>query len=90
MFLYHGFRSKKREETVMSMKNSLSGLWGLWVDNIALNEGAMRLPHDRDIFRRERRLNLFDLKAYDFNDTFEVFNLSEYRGRPVHAGKLTG
>ena len=71
-------------------------IWRTWVDNVALNSGAMRLPVYEGVFEKRRRLNLFDLKEYDFNDTFELFNISDYRFEGFNnkncewAGRLTG
>ena len=77
-------------------EHSAELIWRTWVDNVALNSGVMRLPVYEGVFEKRRRLNLFDLKEYDFNDTFEIFNISDYRAEGADnrerewEGRLTG
>lgn len=61
-------------------------IWRFWVDNVALNSGAMRLPVYEGTFGKRRSLNLFDLREYDFNDTFEIFSISDYRTKEADEG----
>lgn len=90
LLLYHTLREYETGGIDMKRSCSVSRLWEKWVENIALNSGAMRLPLKEDLFEKRRKLNLFDLKEYDFNETFEIFNISDYRLKRHRTAGLTG